>query len=920
MGRIRSLYVGDLDGDVQADVAVGTREGEVRLFALDGGDAWDSLTLSSGIFLVSALHGPDGQQQLITVSDNGVVQQFQPQPNRAPLLVRPTTVADQEQYSVSILVNDRERDRVLVDLSVRHPETGQWLPQVHRSIDGEGELFWSVDPALAVNGLEYRFAFQAGSHSGEIGPLTGVHALPPVSRELPAGGVLLAAFVFATAGVLAYRYTQSVPAQARRFNQRLRKDPLLTLDLLAEEYQRHGGSPEFLLTLANQARQGNDRLLAAVTDGLFLLKERPDAALEVLSDALEAAVQEDRPWRNLDLWLANCHQGHVLLEAPNITELSLLRPQLAELLDQQQRRDENILSFERMLPIVTALRDSERVDLADDRLVYLNEALALIWSVRDRLKLLPTRISTEIVAAIVNRWESLVNVAIEELRGQAALTVTLRTRHLAPQQSGIEVALDIENKGRSSAEDVSIKLADDPAYKANGAAAFIRVLPPGHKRRVTLPIKPLVTDRFRAVFEIVYSDRHQVGKKLAFGDMVHLLAPQREFTSIRNPYLPGTPLRRHSDLFFGRSNLFQFVSDNASKKHQRNVLILVGQRRTGKTSALLRLEQHLPEYVLPVYVDCQSFGVTPGIPAMLHDISWFISDALAIRGITLDVPSPEEWQTDPTGKFQRELIPRALSMLPEDGVMLLVFDEFEALENLVNDGILPHTLFPYLRHLMQHVDGLGFIFAGTRQLEEMSTDYWSVLFNIALYRQVGFLDTESAVWLITEPVAPNIIYDDLALDKILRVTAGHPYFIQLVCYTLVNRANREQTGYVTINDVNAALDEMLRLGEAHFAYLWHRSSHTERALLTAVAHLMDGDLPFRPADLQQYLAEYGVHLTPAQVTTALNKLVEREIMQEVSGEATTLYELRIGLVGLWVAQNKSLSKLYEEKLVRPVAS
>jgi hypothetical protein len=98
-----------------------------------------------------------------------------------------------------------------------------------------------------------------------------------------------------------------VPAQARRFNQRLRKDPLLTLDLLAEEYQRHGGSPEFLLTLANQARQGNDRLLAAVTDGLFLLKERPDAALEVLSDALEAAVQEDRPWRNLDLWLANCH-------------------------------------------------------------------------------------------------------------------------------------------------------------------------------------------------------------------------------------------------------------------------------------------------------------------------------------------------------------------------------------------------------------------------------------------------------------------------------------------------------------------------------------------------------------------------------------------------------------------------------------
>jgi hypothetical protein len=136
----------------------------------------------------------------------------------------------------------------------------------------------------------------------------------------------------------------------------------------------------------------------------------------------------------------------------------------------------------------------------------------------------------------------------------------------------------------------------------------------------------------------------------------------------------------------------------------------------------------------------------------------------------------------------------------------------------------------------------------------------------------------------------------------------------LVCYTLVNRANKQRVGYITISDVNGALDEMVRLGEVHFAYLWQRSSQTERALLTAVAHLMDRDLPFRPVDFQQFLGEYGVHLTPAEVLTGLNKLVEREIMSEIVGEATTLYELKIGLVGLWTAQNKSLSKLYEEKV------
>jgi hypothetical protein len=228
----------------------------------------------------------------------------------------------------------------------------------------------------------------------------------------------------------------------------------------------------------------------------------------------------------------------------------------------------------------------------------------------------------------------------------------------------------------------------------------------------------------------------------------------------------------------------------------------------------------------------------------------------------------------------------------------------------VQDKILPPTIFPYLRHLMQHSDGLSFVFVGTRRLEEMSADYWSVLFNIALYHKIGYLSDESAMKLITEPVAPDLVYDDLALDKILRVTAGHPYFLQLVCYTLIKRANTQCTGYVTISDVNAALDEMLRLGEVHFAYLWQRSSYVERALVTAVAHLLDLDRPFHPADVVQQLESYNIHLDPHEVTLALNHLVEREIMQEMTEQGTILYQLKIGLVGLWVANNKSLSKLY----------
>jgi len=129
----------------------------------------------------------------------------------------------------------------------------------------------------------------------------------------------------------------------------------------------------------------------------------------------------------------------------------------------------------------------------------------------------------------------------------------------------------------------------------------------------------------------------------------------------------------------------------------------------------------------------------------------------------------------------------------------------------------------------------------------------------------------------------------------------------------VKQANSRRASYVTISDVNAALDEMMRLGEVHFAYLWQRSSFAERALLTAVSHLMDVEMIFRPEDLMHYLETYGINLAPTEVTAALNSLVEREILAEASAGVTTQYELKIGLVGLWVAQHKSLSKLHAER-------
>lgn len=916
-GRITSLYWGDLDSDFQPDVAAGNRDGEIYLLTGDTADEWGRLNLASNVFYITAFPGTaDQQAELVAVTATGKIQLFRSRANRPPLLINPRIEVGQGRYNISIGVVDVERDLVYVLLEVFSPDQNDWIKQDERQIDsGNGVLSWSIDPPENAESVIYRFRYDDGSHEGQVQPAPGPAAEIP-SPIFSNGLIFLIAAFLGALGVVLYIRQSTLPsARVRRFYQKVRQQPAQTLIDLEEEYTRTSGSPDFLLNLANMARQDNDQVLSSLADGLFLLDARPDAALPIIINALEEAGHLKITWQLLDVWQETYRLGHTLLTAPSITELSLLRPQFVELLSKREQLWRQSDPLQELLPILTSIRDSERVDLADDRLVYLNEAFGLLSQLDFKSDSWEPVVENTLVRAIIDRWLGLINADIEDLRGRAQLIITLKTKRLVPDDETV-VALEIFNVGRAPAETIAVGLDASPAYRILSPPQVIPFLPPAGKRQVQFSIEPLVRERFRVVFNIKYDDRNNLGKKLAFADMVHLLPPVVDFKPIVNPYSPGTPLRRNSEVFFGREGLFSFIRENAGRVSQKNVLILVGQRRTGKTSALLHLDHHLPDNLFSIYVDCQSLGVVPGMPALFHDLAWVISDAFAAKGEELVVPTLNDWQQDPGGLFQRKFLPAVRDLLPEETTILLIFDEFEAFENLVEDGILPPTIFTYLRHLMQHAHGISFIFAGTHRLEEMGTDYWSVLFNIALYRHVGFLDDEAATRLIRDPVSPNIIYDDLAVDKILRVTAGHPYFLQLVCYTLVNRANAQKTGYITISDVNAALEEMLRLGEVHFAYLWQRSSYTEKALLAAVAHLVDVDSSFRPEELVQYLTDYSIYLDPAEVTLGLNSLVEREILEEVTEGGTALFELRIGLVGLWVAQNKSLSRLHDQRALQ----
>ena len=63
-------------------------------------------------------------------------------------------------------------------------------------------------------------------------------------------------------------------------------------------------------------------------------------------------------------------------------------------------------------------------------------------------------------------------------------------------------------------------------------------------------------------------------------------------TDFVNPYIAGSPVE-NPRMFFGRADVFQAVRRILIGQDRDNVVVLHGQKRTGKTSLLYQMHRHL---------------------------------------------------------------------------------------------------------------------------------------------------------------------------------------------------------------------------------------------------------------------------------------------------------------------------------------
>ncbi len=375
-----------------------------------------------------------------------------------------------------------------------------------------------------------------------------------------------------------------------------------------------------------------------------------------------------------------------------------------------------------------------------------------------------------------------------------------------------------------------------------------------------------------------------------------------------NPYIAGNPVHGNFG-FFGRGDILRQVEQVLAAPNQ-NAVVLVGPRRIGKTSILLRLQESLPsdQYTV-VYQDLQDKAHQP-MGHLLAELAVEIADHL-------NMAEPDLVFDDQGRIFQNEFLPRVYEALPDKAQrVVLLFDEFDVVNPVQRENLsgsaAANQLFATLRRWLREEPRLAFVFALGRNLTDLDSDFLAT-FKGGQTIKVSVFSRETTVQLITAPA--SVQYTPEAVDQIYALTNGHPYFTQLLCSLCFDQAQDQLTAdttqrpLITAQDVTRLLPAFFSRGDNVFAWIWDGLPPAERIVASALADLLtDDEAVATEAEIEATLQNKGVQVILRDLQVSPKKLVEWQLLQQV-GDG---YRFLVPVLRQWIQARKRFADVRDE--------
>ena len=418
----------------------------------------------------------------------------------------------------------------------------------------------------------------------------------------------------------------------------------------------------------------------------------------------------------------------------------------------------------------------------------------------------------------------------------------------------------------------------------------------------------------RAVLSLLVRDnRAQYGTGVEAGD----LGP--------NPYITGHPVAGPE--LFGREGVVERIRRQLGASDHANVVLLEGTRRTGKTSILKHIEKtDVLGGWIPVYCSLQGMGIK-STRDFYRALAMKTGSALYRAGVQTWLP--EIPGASPGQRFKeafRSAVDRAFSgehsfetfrlylaaavEAAKPRRVLLMLDEFDELQERIDDGTISTQVPTNIRHLLQHQPGVCAIITGSRRLKRLREDYWSALFGLGYRIGISGLPIDAAKRLVAKPVEGKLRYLPSACDRLVELCSCHPFLVQLLSSRVFDLAAAGEDRTIDKGVVDRAATDMVGDNE-HFQTLWgYARTERRRLLLMLCARLAEGPDPVNLDLLGMTLEECGVEIRGSTaLVDDIAELRELELLDFDDSYRGGTYRIAVPLMAMWLQQNVALDEL-----------
>lgn len=568
-----------------------------------------------------------------------------------------------------------------------------------------------------------------------------------------------------------------------------------------------------------------------------------------------------------------------------------------------------------MLTVVDEVKRYRKREALRDQAAALLESINLLIQIRHQYiesqpgqsaSLLP---EDALFRIALQQWYALLQQGLRKLSGAALISIELLS-HEVLYDEVVELSFKLTNTGQSAADAVRISIPNDARhYEVIGPASYtLSEVSTLRERTMSFTLKPLVR-HFRLLTQVLYNDAEKHDNVHQQGHSIDLKPPPSLFEEIVNPYHGGIPIS-DARMFYGRKEDLLSLSKALGSTVANRIILLIGQRRSGKTSLIYQLESWLQPHVA-VRIDLQSLALSKNEAELFFSLVLKIHEALLARGFASQFPNEVEFQSHPVRALTEHL--KLSTQQLEGHRLILLFDEVEIFTELMQQKRLDENFLHYLRSLMQHTQGVNFLLAGAPRILLFYQNHRSALLNITQQHHLSRLKEEEALALITDPVH-NLTYDPLALEFMHQLTGDQPYLIHLLCEELIYHCNKQRKNYANTNDIRKIIDEVLERSDNYFRLIWNLASSPEERLILALLAGESGreqhDI-LSLADLKEAFSDLDCPYDTRKVRRALDNLKLEEIIDEDNGGQ--LFNIPILLTRIWIRSHTTPDRIARDE-------